>query len=48
MPADGVSAFSNLNVALRVAPMLARAGANAEVVVYPAGAAARALVVPGK
>jgi hypothetical protein len=32
---------------VRVAPLLAR-GANAEVVVYPSGAAARALVVPGK
>jgi hypothetical protein len=33
---------------LRVAPQLARGGANAEVVVYPSGAAARALIVPAK
>jgi hypothetical protein len=33
---------------VRVAPLLARGGANGEVVVYPSGAAARALVVPAK
>jgi hypothetical protein len=33
---------------LRVAPMLARGGTNAEVIVYPSGAAARPMVVPAK
>ena len=33
---------------LRVVPLLARGGANAEVVVYPSGATSRSLVVSAK
>jgi hypothetical protein len=40
----GMSAASTL----RAAPQLARGGMSAEVIVYPAGAAARGLVVPSK